>query len=313
MSSKSKSLALMLVIIGLTAPLLLPYVKGESSNSAPAIEWQKEYGNAATHDNRTEAVSNLIQTNDGGYIFLDLGWDHSVTLQPATLYKTNHLGELQWQRPINNFLGKSIIQTSDGGYELSGYWSNYPGSESVSTVIKISEKGDRQWVENYSTPVTPTLANTSTCLQTSDGGFAYIKTGTLVKADSSNHTEWTIELTLDSKLGFGKYIPVVFSLTETSDGAIAILGVDNEFYNTNVWGSIYLAKTEPFLPVPSQTPLPTPLPTPIIVGDSVIPLAIVIGFVVVLLTVSIFVRQYRKKAKSNNFTPEKFYQRNNVM
>lgn len=298
MSSKSRTLALVFVVICLTSPLASSYVKAESSNSAPAIDWQKEYGNANTHDNRTESVSNLLQTSDGGYVFLDLGWDHSVTLQPATLYKTNHLGELQWQIPINNFLGKSVIQTSDGGYELSGYWSNYPGSESVSTVIKIDSNGDRQWVENYSTPLTPILANTSKCLQTSDGGFAYIQTGTLVKADSSNHTEWSIELTLNSKLGFGKYIPVLFTLTETSDGAIAILGVDNEFYNTNVWGSVYLAKTEPFLPTPSQTPLPTPLPTPITIGDSVIPLAIVIIVVSSLLAISLFLyRQHRKTAK----------------
>jgi hypothetical protein len=288
----SKILELLLVVICLTSPLLATPVKAEPSTSAPDIAWQNEYGN-----NRTQSVSNIIQTSDGGYIFLDLGWIHSVTLQPATLYKTNHNGEIQWQISINNFLGKSVIQTSDGGYEMSGYWSNYPRPESVSTVIKISSNGDRQWVENYTTPIAPLLANTSTCIQTSDGGFAYIQTGTLVKTDLNNNTEWTKELTLNSKLGFGKYLPVLFSLTQTSDGAIAILGVDNEWYSENVFGSVYLAKTEPFLPKTSQTPMPTPLPTPITIGDFAIPIAIVIVMVIILLAISLLLlRRHRKTA-----------------
>ena len=51
------------------------------------------------------------------------------------------------------------------------------------------------------------------------------------------------------------------SLIETSDGALAGLGVGSHalgYYD----GDIYLVKTETFLPLPTQTPLPTPIPTP---------------------------------------------------
>ena len=51
----------------------------------------------------------------------------------------------------------------------------------------------------------------------------------------------------------------IFSLVETSDGAIAGLGIANP---TGFGGYIYLMKTAPFLPLPSQNPLPTPLPSP---------------------------------------------------
>jgi hypothetical protein len=294
----SKGKALFSVTISVICLLMLTsLVEAETmSNSIPVIDWQKEYSNAATHDSRTEAVSNLIQASDGGYVFLDLGWIHSVTLQPATLYKTNRTGEIQWQIPIKSFLGKSVIQTNDGGYELSGYWSNYPGPETVSTVLKINSNGERQWVENYTTPTPPSLTNTSSCIRTSDGGFAYIQLGALVKANSSNQTEWTIELTLNSKLGFGTYRPVLFSLTETSDGAIAVIGVDNEFYNTNVWGSTYLAKTEPFLPVPSQTPLPTSIPTSAKTSSPTSALYHFVTIIAIIVTLSVFAI-YRKRRK----------------
>ena len=94
-------------------------IKAQQTNQPPNIEFQKEYSNAKTQDNRTVALSNLIQTSDGGYVFLDLGWLHSVTFQPVTLYKIDPSGDLQWQKTIDNFSGKSVIQTNDGGFELS--------------------------------------------------------------------------------------------------------------------------------------------------------------------------------------------------
>jgi len=49
---------------------------------------------------------------------------------------------------------------------------------------------------------------------------------------------------------------------ETSDGALAALGVGYSLFDNPRTGRVYLIKTEAFLPLPSQTPLPTPMPTP---------------------------------------------------
>jgi hypothetical protein len=53
------------------------------------------------------------------------------------------------------------------------------------------------------------------------------------------------------------------SLIETSDGALAGVGVGRTIMDNVYSGHIYLIKTEQFLPSPQQTPLPTPVLTPI--------------------------------------------------
>lgn len=275
-------------------------IKAQQTSQAPNLEFQKEYSNALADDNRTVSLSNLYQTSDGGYVFLDLGWIHSVTLQPATLYKIGASGDLQWQKTIRNFLGKSLVYTSDGGYELSGRWSSPPLADQVyqvATIIKTYSNGDIAWVQNYTSYQPPSTANVSTCIQTSDGGFAYVDSGSLVKIDSSNQTQWTLAFTLNNSRWYGEGHPVLFSLTETSDGAIAVLGVDNPAYGTNVWGSIYLAKTEPFLPEPSATALPTPIPTPITISDFALTLTFLAVIVIVASAlVLLLYRRHRRAA-----------------
>lgn len=316
MITKNKTLALLLVLLILTSLALLPHavVKAQSAtNSAPAIQWQKEYG-----DSLTAFVSNLIQTSDGGYAFLDLGWEHSVGFQPATIYKIDSLGSVQWTETINSFAGSTIIQTNDTGYEISGFFEDssflmvggtapslplgYQGS-----IIKTDSQGNIQWIENYtSTP--PILTITSSKIQASDGGLAYIQasdgglsyleTWSIIKADSSNYTHWTKELTFQAYNS--TYSIALFSLIETSDGAIAVLGVGNPSYGENLFGNIYLTKTEPFLPKPSPTLLPTPIQTPIITVSKpvltpvILAVALVIGIVVSSAVGLLLYRRHRK-------------------
>jgi len=77
---------------------------------------------------------------------------------------------------------------------------------------------------------------------------------------------------------------------ETSDGALAALGVGTYFSGNPRTGRIYLIKTEAFLPLPIQAPLPTPMPTSLpelAVEASIVILVIVVvvaaaGFLVLL-------------------------------
>jgi hypothetical protein len=76
---------------------------------------------------------------------------------------------------------------------------------------------------------------------------------------------------------------------ETSDGALAALGVGYSLFDNPRTGRIYLIKTEAFLPLPSQTPLPTPIAIPsqaptveVIIVISVIVVVVVAGLLLFL-------------------------------
>lgn len=123
--------------------------------------------------------------------------------------------------------------------------------------------------------------------------------GSIIKTDSRNYTQWTKGLTLQE---FGITYPLVlFSLIETSDEAVAVLAVGNAHYGLNVWGNIYLTKTEPFLPMPSPAHLPTPIPTATSVNNPVLtsPLILYIVFSAILV-LAVLLLLYRKHRKITN-------------
>ena len=255
---------------------------GTASATAPAterqeeygkhidIEWQREYGDSGY--NHVESATNLIQTSDGGYAFLSQAWGHQTVFRPSTFYKVDSSGIMQWNETIPFLSALTLIQTNDEGYEIAGYWSTYGFTvitEHTPTLVKTDFQGNIEWVKNYSS--VPDLGIASTTIQTSDGGFAYLQSsgttpfwgfkvpaGGIVKTDSSNNTQWVKNLTYPS--AYGDLPLVLSSLIETSDGALAGLGVGSHGIS-DYDGRIYLVKTEPFLPLPTQTPLPTPIPT----------------------------------------------------
>jgi hypothetical protein len=126
----------------------------------------------------------------------------------------------------------------------------------------------------------------SNLIQTSDGGFVYWWDGSINKTDSNNNTQWVKTFYYKGFEGMTNNtgpLEELSSVIETSDGALAALGIGLWHLDDGRSGSIYLIKTEAFLPLPSQAPLPTPIPTPLpalTVEDAVI-MALIIGVVVV--------------------------------
>jgi hypothetical protein len=233
--------------------------------SVPAIEWQREYGGDV------EAVNNLIQTSDGGYAFTSSAWGYQATFKPSTFYKADSSGSSQWNKTIPYLAAQTLIQTNDEGYETAGHWSTYGTTyKHTPTLIKTDSQGNIQWIQNYSS--VPDLGVNATFIQTSDGGYAYVdvwdlnyhattrNAGGFVKIDSNYNVQWVKNLTYTSYEG--TFPLALGSLVETSDGALAVLGVGLHSQGFPKSGIIYLVKTEAFLPLPSQTPLPTPIPTP---------------------------------------------------
>lgn len=276
MNRMVKVLAVVLAALVLAPAVALngTVVSAQSSgpqSSAPAIQWQKIYGSQFTAQ-----VSNLIQTSDGGYAFLDCGFSYQTDFSPSTLYKLDSSGNEQWNKTIKGFTASNLIQTSDGGYEIAGEWSTYGTTyQYTPTIIKLNSKGDMQWYENTSTVLN--LAITSSNIKTSDGGYAYFKPAkvtsfptqasfpTLVKTDLNNNTQWVENFTYSGPANYYNgtitFPFEITSLIETSDGALAGLGIADSELNAG-WGFIYLIKTAPFLPLPSPSALPTPLPSP---------------------------------------------------
>jgi hypothetical protein len=303
MGSIRKSLAMILLFLFLMPLITLQQttIQGQLNNatvSIPRVKSLGEYG----FDN-VESVSNLIQTSDGGFAFMDLGWSYQITFEPSTVFKVDSSGITQWRRTIDFFKGSTIVQTSDNGYEIAGEWSTYgiPNQHTLNipTIIKTDSQGKIQWVENYSSALS-NLGIASTRIQTSDGGLVYTESGSIIKTDSSNNMQWIKNLTYST---IGYTFPLVLSsLVETSDGAIAGLGVGYQSLSNPRTGAIYLIKTDPFLPLPSQSPLPTPLasPTPTPFMITVNAQILIIALVAVVVALRIVLLIYRKHRKTTD-------------
>jgi len=225
MHGLGKTLASVLVFVILTTTSLIPSpVKAQPSNTpiaAPATEWQQEYGNRDI-----AAVSNVIQTSDGGYAFLDLGYLHQFSLVPSTFYKVNSSGNVEWHKKLDSFAANSLVQTSDGGFIVFGDWSTFETTQETPTLIKIGPDANMQWYQNYSIH----LGEPMGFLQTSDGGFTLLFQNTnykqgnfangasIIKTDSYGRLEW------NNAFGANGNYTSIGSFIQTSDGGYAIIG-----------------------------------------------------------------------------------------
>lgn len=313
MGTKSKSLALIIVALFLTSLLALSpvTVKAQSSSttfSSPAMEWQQVYNSQVLES------SNLIQTIDGGYVFMDIGYTYQSILKPSTIFKVDLMGNMQWNKTFNLFTGSTVIQTNDEGYEISGWWHPNGTYSTKPTLIKTDSQGNIQWNENYTT--LPDLGinfskymfpyasgyERGSSIRTSDGGFAYWTDGNITKSDLNNSTQWVKTLTYYTIDAYPTYqAPLTLtSVIETSDGGMAALGVGPNAIDNRYTGRIYLVKIETFLPMPSQTPLPSALatlsPTPSQVPINgfalIVPISIVV-FVIAIISLLLY-RRHRK-------------------
>lgn len=306
-------------IIGILVLLLTPLIAVQpsaadmqSNSKVPANQWQKLFGEVTT-----ETVSNLVQTSDGGYAFLDCGKSYQQNvLVPSTIYKLDSSGNMQWNKTINLFTASNLIQTSDEGYEIAGEWNTHATTDQVTpTLIKLNAEGETQWYQNTTTILN--LVTASPNIQTSDGGYAYFKPSdayifptqtsfpTLVKTDPNNDTQWIENFTYSGPSGANYSGPIVFpfkisSIIETSDGSLACLGIADVYLQPQgLWGYIYLEKTSPFLPPPPQnqlpTPLPSPTPNPTVITANVQILIVTLVVIVAAVSVSLLLfRMYRK-------------------
>ena len=212
---------------------------------------------------------------------MTIGFARQSQLHPATLYKVNPTGNIQWTKPLEHFTASTIIQTSDSGYEIAGHWRTPTEYDLKPTLLKTDSEGNIQWNQNF-TSVPQQSINaaiiqkegfTSTLIRTSDNGYAYVdwSRGSIIKTDQNKQIQWIKNVTYSEQrtIQLGKsslFVPSISaamcSLIETSDGALVGLGIALN-YGTNVYHcAICLIKTELFLPQPQKTVVPPPITTP---------------------------------------------------
>ena len=156
---------------------------------AQTVTWQTwyDYGN---YDNEG---TDVIQTLDGGYIFL--GVNTASDANGCFLTKTDQFGSIEWQRLVNEtvkgfggIICYSIQQTIDSGYVLSG------GGRDSAVIIKTNARGETDWIRKYLN-----FGSDAGFIDhkiTLDGGIIACGTvypplaGYVVKTDSLGNIEW---------------------------------------------------------------------------------------------------------------------------
>jgi hypothetical protein len=320
---KAKIYSILLVIIFLMAIINLQNSMALTGNPSvpPNILWQQKYAKDYSALWSHQSLTNLIETSDEGFAFSTIGFAYQSLLHPATLYKINSTGYIEWTKSLEHFTASTIIQTSDGGYEIAGNWRTPSAYELEPTLLKTDSEGNIQWNQNFTSLPQQTVngamiqnesSTLSTIIKTSDGGFAYVDWvwGSIVKTDPNKQIQWIKNVTYSDEktIQWGDstfFVPAIStamcSLIETSDGALAGLGIALSS-GTNVYRcDITFIKTEPFLPIPSPSLLPTPMPTPTphqapqLYDTLIAPILIVVG---VTMVVSLLL--YRRHRKTTN-------------
>jgi hypothetical protein len=249
---------------------------------------------------------------------MNKGYLHYGPVSPAIVFKVNSSGSIEWKKTLDSYLARNIIQTNDLGYEITGNWQTTGPYNSTASLIKLGDQGNVQWVKNYSSISDMPDFGVSSFIQTSDGGFVYWASGIVTKCDPENITQWVKSITYYVDVPTINYYPShqvplpISSVIETSDGSIAILGVGYSVLGNYYTGKIYLIKTEPFLPTPSQTLLPTPIstasPTPYLPPDRnaphLDPIFYLIPIAVIFVAIVVSVLLYKRHRKTSWLSQE---------
>ncbi|GJM31830.1 MAG: hypothetical protein DHS20C18_08310 [Saprospiraceae bacterium] len=184
--------------------------------------WEHHFG----QDFGNEAVTALLQSSDGNYLFAGGGFD----LDPyGYVYKTNENGDVLWKMTTRDFhfdtYEFSLIETADGGYLMSGSTPIFSAGNVETELLKLDINGNVQWTNELLSElkIRKTLIDGNTFLF-----WGYSTTGVnLIKTDDSGNELW------NRSWGLGD----ASDLIRTEDGGYALL------YNT-IEGNIALIKTD---------------------------------------------------------------------
>jgi hypothetical protein len=192
-------------------------------------QWEKTYGGSDWD------FGNCIEpTSDGGYIICGSTYSFGNGDQDYYLIKTDSAGDTLWTKTYggaNEDIAKSVIPTSDGGYILTGSSKSLGDTNGDVYTIKTTANGDTMWTNRYGGP----MEDSGNDILESISGSYLIGGETTVAAGDLNGLLLKISVSgsVISNYPIGGSSNDVFnSITEDSNGRVALLG------NTNGFGSL---------------------------------------------------------------------------
>ena len=103
--------------------MIIGFLLPSISYAQPKIIWSKTYGGT-----NTDVAESVIETNDGNFVFTNIG----------NLIKIDNQGNRLWSVGLMGS-GKSLVQTADGGYVITG------GVSGNLMILKSSSAGEIIW------------------------------------------------------------------------------------------------------------------------------------------------------------------------
>jgi hypothetical protein len=103
------------------------------------MEWNQTYS-----DSPTNSCSDLVETNDGGYLLAG-GTGRYLVEANIWLIKTDEMGNMEWNQRYggrDHAGANSLVETSDGGYALAGYTTSVYAGPADFWLVKTDEYGN---------------------------------------------------------------------------------------------------------------------------------------------------------------------------
>jgi len=215
------------------------------TNSDGDSLWSRTFGGG----DKDEAYTALIQTADGGFALAGMTSSFEVEDHAFWLVRMNADGDSLWSR-VYSGQGEgdshcfSIRQTADGGFALAGFTDASSDAHTGNFwLVRTDADGERLWSRSYGSGEG---AQSSSLIQTSDGGFALagisesFNTGRsdflLVRTNSDGDSLWSCTYG-------GEAAEECYTAIQTSDGGFALVGSTNSFGAGE--SDTYFVRTDP--------------------------------------------------------------------
>ncbi|MGZ4068139.1 MAG: T9SS type A sorting domain-containing protein, partial [Bacteroidia bacterium] len=200
-------------------------------NSLGIKQWSRKYG-----DSLDDVCSEIIETNDGGYILAGHTSSFGAGGTDIYLMKLNSNGDTLWTKTYGgtnsegNTSWKEVIhQTTDKGYIVGATTTSFGAGAADAYLIKTDSLGNMQWSKAYGGTGSEVLYDVK---EVSSGGYVFTSLSTsfsggindfyVVRTNTSGDTLWT-------KTYGGANVEVPGGIEESPDKGFVISGSTKSF------------------------------------------------------------------------------------
>ena len=189
------------------------------------VEWEQTYG-GSNYDNGAD----VVQTADGGYLFL--GWTRSFGqgLRDFYLIKTDSDGNEEWFETYGGTgedVGSNILRLLNGNFLLIGGGTNGAVTTARGLLYEVTPSGQEVWHQEYTSG--PSEGDhLFKSLQLNDGSI--VSCGLADNANTGGNAGWLIKTDANGELTWQRiydkspYTDLFYSVLATQDGGFLLSG-----------------------------------------------------------------------------------------